>query len=386
MRFKNFSVRSGRTVNYFGINSISNIEGFVLNTKRVYIVTSRSAAKVSGALDDTIAILNKLRIPYRVYDRVLPNPSKDIVNEVSTDIWRFGAEGVIAIGGGSVIDTAKIASVIAECGGVVEDYIAEPEKFCGSIPVAAINLTHGTGSEVNRYAVVTLDQPKTKIGLASDYMYPTISIDDPRYLLTLPSTQTIYTTLDAFYHAVEASCSRNSSPYVVTIAEEVVKIIVNWLPKVVRNLNDLDGRSWLLYASMLAGIAIDNSRAHLIHAIENVLSGLNTSLPHGAGLAILGPSAISYLYTSEYENLYRVLRHLDPSLKPDPSDSMKVGEAIRGFQQSVGFNKKLSEYGFTVDDADRVIETVENVMSYALRLAPIEVSREIIKNIYLSAL
>ena len=217
-------------------------------------------------------------------------------------------------------------------------------------------------------------------------MYPTISIDDPRYLLTLPATQTVYTALDAFYHAVEASCSRNSSPYVVAIAEEVVKIIVDWLPKVVKNLNDLDGRSWLLYASMLAGIAIDNSRAHLIHAIENVLSGLNTRLPHGAGLAMLGPSAISYLYTSEYENLYRVLRYLDPSLQPDPSDSMKVGEAVRRFQQSVGFNERLSSYGFTVDDVDRVIETVEKALSYALRLAPIEVSREVVKNIYLSAL
>jgi alcohol dehydrogenase len=276
--------------------------------------------------------------------------------------------------------------VIAECGGIVEDYIADPHRFCGSIPVIAINLTHGTGSEVNRYAVVTIDQPKTKIGLASDYMYPVISIDDPRYLVTLPARQTVYTALDAFYHAVESACSRNSSPYIVTIAEEAVRIIVKWLPKVVNNLSDLNGRAWLLYASMLAGIAIDNSRAHLIHAIENVISGLNTDLAHGAGLAMLGPAAIPYLYVNEYENLYRLLRHLEPSIQPTPSDNTKAGEAVKRFQQLVGFNERLSNYGFTINDVDRIIDTIEKALSYALRLAPIDISKEIIRDIYLKAL
>ncbi|MCS7111722.1 MAG: iron-containing alcohol dehydrogenase [Sulfolobales archaeon] len=386
MKLKNFVIRSGRTVDYFGVNSIGGIEGLVSNVKRVYIVTSRNAARVSGALNDVIAVLNKFRTSYRVYDKVLPNPSRDVVQDVAVDVWRFGAECVIAIGGGSVIDTAKIASVIAKCGGSVEDYIADSQRFCGSIPVIAVNLTHGTGSEVNRYAVVTMEQPRAKVGIASEYMYPIVSIDDPKYLLSLPLNQTIYTTLDAFYHAVEAACGRNSSPYVVAIAEEVVRIISKWLPKVVRNLGDMDGRSWLLYASMLAGIAIDNSRAHIIHAIENVLSGMNTSLPHGAGLAMLGPTALPYLYASEYENLYRALRHIDPSIQPDPSDSVKVGEALREFQQSIGFSERLSDYGFTVDDADRVAETVEKVLSYALKQAPIDVTREIIRGIYLGAL
>ncbi len=386
MKLKSCSVRSGKTVDYFGINSIGNIESFVSNVKRVYIITSRSAAKISGALDDVVAILNRYKISYRIYDRVLPNPSTNTVNEVSVDVWRFRADAIIAIGGGSVIDVAKIVSVIAECGGVVENYIADSQSFCGSLPLVAVNLTHGTGSEVNRYAVVTIDQPRTKIGLASEFMYPIISVDDPRYLLSLPLNQTIYTTLDAFYHAVEAACSRNSSPYIVAIAEEVVKIISEWLPKVVKNLNDIDGRSWLLYASMLAGIAIDNSRAHLIHAIENVLSGLNTNLPHGAGLAMLGPAALTYLYASEYENLYRVLRHLDPSIQPDPSDNVKVGEAVRRFQQLVGFSERLSSYGFTIDDIDRITETIEKALSYALKLAPIDVTREIIRDVYLKAL
>jgi alcohol dehydrogenase len=386
LRIKNFSIRSGRTVNYFGIESIANIESYISNMRRVYIVTGRSAAKISGALDDVKTILDKCKVVYKVYDRVLPNPTKEIVEEVSMNIWRFKADGVIAIGGGSIIDTAKISSVIAECGGIVEDYIADPHRFCGSIPVIAINLTHGTGSEVNRYAVVTIDQPKTKIGLASDYMYPAISIDDPRYLVTLPARQTVYTALDAFYHAVESACSRNSSPYIVTIAEEAVRIIVKWLPKVVNNLSDLNGRAWLLYASMLAGIAIDNSRAHLIHAIENVISGLNTDLAHGAGLAMLGPAAIPYLYVNEYENLYRLLRHLEPSIQPTPSDNTKAGEAVKRFQQLVGFNERLSNYGFTINDVDRIIDTIEKALSYALRLAPIDISKEIIRDIYLKAL
>lgn len=386
MKLRNFVIRSGRTVDFFGVNSITNVESFVSNMKRIYIVTSRSAAKVSGALDDVTSILRKFKIPYKIFDRVLPNPFSSIVQEIAVDVWRFGAEGVIAIGGGSVIDTAKMVSVIVECGGSVDDYVVDSQRFCGSIPLIAVNLTHGTGSEVNRYAVITIDQPRTKVGLASEYMYPTISIDDPKYTLSLPLNQTVYTTLDAFYHAVEAACGKNSSPYVVAIAEEVVRVISEWLPKVVAEPSNINGRSWLLYASMLAGIAIDNSRAHIIHAVENVLSGMNTNLPHGAGLAMLGPIVLPYLYASEYENLYRVLRHIDPSLQPDPSDSIKVGKAVKRFQQLVGFSERLSSYGFTADDADRVVETVEKMLSYALKQAPIDVTRDVIKSIYLEAL
>ncbi len=103
---------------------------------------------------------------------------------------------VIAIGGGSVIDTAKVASVVAASGGRVEDYLYFRMKTKRMIPLIAINLTHGTGTEIDRYAVITIDETRGKRGIG--IRYPDISFDDPRYTLTLPENQTLYTSLDAF--------------------------------------------------------------------------------------------------------------------------------------------------------------------------------------------
>ncbi|MEM4031665.1 MAG: iron-containing alcohol dehydrogenase, partial [Ignisphaera sp.] len=195
-----------------------------------------------------------------------------------------------------------------------------------------------------------------------------------------------YTAFDAFYHALEASCGVDSSPYVVAIAEEAVKNIVYWLPKAVENPGDVEARYWLLYSSMLAGIAIDNSRAHIIHSVENVLSGINTSLPHGAGLAMLGPAAVKHLYQASPETLYRILKYIDPQLEPDPKHAEKAAEAVKRFHKSMGFNENLRQYGFSEADADKIIDIVTNYLSYGLRLSPIEPSKDILKEIYLSAL
>lgn len=381
-----FVIRSGRTALYFGMNSLDKVSNILSRYRRIYIVTSRSAAKVSGALDDVMEILNRYGVKYELFSSVTPNPLENIIENASEGAWRFGAEAIIAIGGGSVIDTAKIVSVISRCGGRVKDYVFGTRDFCGSLPLIAINLTHGTGSEVNRYAVVTLLEPKTKYGLASEYMYPLISIDDPRYTLSLPYNQTLYTSIDAMYHALEASCGRDSSPYVLTIAEEAIKNIVAWLPIALREPKNIEARYWLLYASMLAGISIDHSRAHLIHAIENVLSGINTELPHGAGLAMLGPTAIKYLYRSRPKELHRLLRHIDPELKPSEDDAIKASRAIEEFQKGLGFNERLSNYGFRDEDIDRVIETVNKYLRYGLSLAPIEIRDDIIREIVGTAL
>ncbi|ADM27254.1 iron-containing alcohol dehydrogenase [Ignisphaera aggregans DSM 17230] len=386
MTLSSFVIRSGKTILYFGMNSLDKVSNVLSRYRRIYIVTSRSAAKVSGALDDVMEILNRYGVKYEVFSGVTPNPLENIIEDASECAWRFGAEAIIAIGGGSVIDTAKIVSVISRCGGRVKDYVFGTRDFCGSLPLIAINLTHGTGSEVNRYAVATLLEPRTKYGLANEYMYPLIGIDDPRYTLSLPYNQTLYTSIDAMYHALEASCGRDSSPYVLAIAEEAIKNIVTWLPIALREPKNIEARYWLLYASMLAGISIDHSRAHLIHAIENVLSGINTELPHGAGLAMLGPTAIKYLYRSRPKELHRLLRHIDPELKPSEDDAIKASRAIEEFQKGLGFNERLSNYGFRDEDIDRVIETTNKYLRYGLSLAPIEIKDDIIREIVSSAL
>lgn len=386
MEFQRFSLRYGKTIVYFGVESAKNLETMVCRYKRVYIVTSRSAARVSKALYDILNILNMCNTTYEIFDEVKPNPMYSAIEQVAEEIKKFNTDVVIAIGGGSVIDSAKIASAIAICGGTVKEYVLENKQICGTKPLIAINLTHGTGSEVNRYAVATIDTPRTKFGIASEYFYPLASIDDPKYTLSLPLNQTIYTSLDAFYHVYEAATGKDTSPFVLAVAEEAVKHIVYWLPKVVKNPSDIESRYWLLYSSMLAGIAIDNSRAHLIHAIENVISGINTDLPHGAGLAILGPHAIKYIHRAVPEYSYRILKYIDPHIKPEKDYAEKASKIVAEFQNIIGFKERLSDYGFKENDIDVITTTVFKYLTYGLKLTPFNVKEDDIRNILLESI
>ncbi len=385
-QLQRFNIRSGRAVIYFGPNTINALGKWVSQFRRVYVVTSRRAAKVSGALDEVLAIINRLGIKFEHYSAVTPNPTTKIVNEIAEHVWRFGADAVIAIGGGSVIDAAKLASIIVECGGKAEDYLKAGREVCGALPVAAVNLTHGTGTEADRYAVATVEETNEKLSIASDYIYPAISIDDPRYLKTLPRNQTVYTALDAMYHAIEAATSKASSPYTRMLGERVVELVVGWLPVALREPENLEARYWLLYASMLAGIAIDHGRTHIIHAMEHALSGLKPELAHGAGLGILGPHIVVHIYKAMPETMYRLLRNLDPSLEPIAEYAEKAGEAIAKFQASIGFAERLRDYGFTTEDFEKIAKLTMESARYLVNLAPFDVTIDMLKDIYSKAL
>jgi len=377
-----FSLRYAGTQLFFGPETVENLEKWVSQFKRVYLVTGRKSAEVSGALKDVTQILERAGVKYERFSEVFPNPTDTLVNRLGELMWRFGAEAVIAIGGGSVIDTAKNASVVAACGGTIEDYIKGRREVREALPIAAVNLTHGTGTEVDRYAVTTIERTKEKISLAHPAIYPKISIDDPRYLLTLPKNQTIYTTLDALYHAIESATTRDSPPIVEPIAEEAVKLIARYLPKAVENPRDLEARYWLLYASMLAGIAIDLGRTHLVHAIEHALSGLRPELPHGAGLAIIGPRIVEATYRARPEKTWRLLRHLDPELEPREEHAPRAAKAVEEFQKRVGFSEKLRDYGFSEADEPKVVELTMKSLGFLVRLAPFDVSEEFVKEVF----
>ena len=387
MSLPRFSVRTGRTIVYFGINSVEALNKWVDKFKRVFIVTSRRAARISGALDDVTKILDAHGIKYEVFSEVFPNPTDSLVDTLAERIWRFGAEAVIAIGGGSVIDSAKMACIVVANGGRTIEYVKGGKEPRSSIPLAAVNLTHGTGTEADRYAVVTIEETREKLGTAHELLYPSISIDDPRYLTTLPKNQTLYTAIDAVFHAIESSTSRIASPYTEILAEKVIELVVKYLPRAVENPQDVEARYWLLYASMLAGIAIDHGRTHLVHAIEHALSGLKPELAHGAGLGIVGPIVLEHIYRARPDTCYRILRHLDPSLEPSEKAAVKAREALSRFLESVGFREKLRDYGFSEENAQDVVRlTLSSPLRLLVGLAPFQVDEKLVLSIYREAL
>ncbi len=378
---KNFSLTYGSVKLYFGPESTRNLLDHVKGYEYAIIVTGKSSAKISGALNDVVNVLNKVDVGYEVFDKVTPNPWASQADELAKVIWESGADLVIAIGGGSVIDAAKVSSVIAASGGKSVDYLYKRRKPKYMLPLVAINTTHGTGTEIDRYAVLTVDGTYEKRGIP--IRYPNVSFDNPKYLLTLPKNQTLYTSLDAFYHVYEAVTARTlGSPFVNMVGLEAVGLIKKWLPKALEKLSNMRARYWLHYASMLAGIAIDASSTHIIHAIEHVLSGINPKLPHGCGLGILGARSAYYIHKAKPKESAIVLKKLNPKIKPNTEHASEAEKTIEEFQRNLGFDKSLSDYGFTKKDLKTVEKLVFNQLKYLWDESPFELTKEIIKDIF----
>ena len=370
-----FKWRYGEVSLHFGAGAVEALRGYVAGAKKVLLVTGRSSAKVSGALQDVERVLDEVGADRVIYDRVSPNPPSSQAEEVAGLAKESGAQAIIAIGGGSAIDVSKVGSAVAAQGGSAMDYIYGRIRADLHLPVYAVNLTHGTGSEANRYANLTDIALGDKIGGA--VCCPRASFDDPKYTLTMPREEVLCTSFDALYHAYESATTAGSPPLAQDVAEVVVRNVVRALPGASADPSYLEHRYWLMYAAMLGGVAIDLSPTNLIHAVENFISGIRPSLPHGCGLAIIGPSLARLVHAASPGPSTRLLRLLDPEF-----DGTQEGAAaaLSKFQSSVGFERTLGDYGVDKEALEAAVKRAfSNELSLSRirsRLAGLELSAE----------
>lgn len=374
---KRFEIYSGGVKLLFGVDTLKFIDKFVTSEDKVIVVTGRFSARQSGALSDLEELLKSRGVEYDVWSNAHPNPTDRLVEELAGQIASNDNTVIIAVGGGSVIDLAKSARLIYSCGGSIVKYLYGETPVCSQLKpqLIAVNLTHGTGSEIDRYAVVTITDTKEKLGFNAGY--PDVSIDDPKYTITLPYNQSIYVTIDAFAHAVESATSTKSSPYTELLASETIRIISRYLPNLRYNLTDIEHRYWLLYASMLAGISIDHGVTHIGHGLEHALTGLNPNLPHGAGLAIIYTELVRILYKANPVTMCKLLKPLNSDLKPTVDYGDEAQRSYNRFLEEIGFREKLSDYGFGLDSIREIVDTFNKLFPKRYDpLSPIQLNVE----------
>ncbi|MCD8140644.1 MAG: iron-containing alcohol dehydrogenase [Planctomycetaceae bacterium] len=379
-----------RSICYLGVGAIDKIQSIVQKLKAqgvtsVLVVTGKGSHIKTGAWDKAKAALDEAGLGYFLYDKVTPNPTADQVDEAVAGGKTKGANAVIAIGGGSPIDAGKVAAIL----------LSNPDKnardLCNltftpdcAAPIVAINLTHGTGTEVNRFAVVTIPETEYKPALAFECLYPAFSIDDPALMTGLPEHQTVYVSVDAVNHVLEACTTKVANPYTISIAKEVVALVAKYLPRAKKDPKDLRARYFLLYASMLAGICFDNGLLHMTHALEHPLSGMRPELSHGSGLGIILPGIIEAIYPASGPVLADVLAPIVPGLKGDASEAGKAREGVRSWLTEMGIPANLQAEGFSAGDIDKLVELTYTTPGLAglLSIAPIEVDRAVVRRIY----
>lgn len=383
-----------RTTVYFGVGAIKKIDDIakVLKTKgidKVIVMSGRNAYKATGAWDYVEKALKDNEIGYINYDKVTPNPTTVHVNEAAKMAKDFGAKAVIAIGGGSPTDAGKSVAILLEypekTAEDIYDFTFAPEK---AAPIISINLTHGTGTETNRFAVVTNLEKNFKPAIAYDCIYPMFAIDDPQLMTKLSPKQTRYVSIDAVNHVVEAATSTVASPYSISLAKEVIELVAKYLPKAIANPDDLEARYFLAYAAMMGGVSFDNGLLHYTHALEHPLSAVKPELSHGLGLAILLPAVIKQIYKDKPYVLADILTPLVPGLRPEAADAEKAAKGVQEWLKSVGVPEKLEDEGFKDEDVAKLVELVYTTPSLAglLDIAPSGNGREVCEAIYKNSL
>ena len=379
-----------RTCVYFGCGAISKItdiakEFKAKNLDRVIVMSGKNAYKSTGAWDVVEKALRENDIDYINYDKVTPNPDSIAVNEATKIAKDFGAKAVIAIGGGSPIDAGKSVAILLKYPDKTANDLYE-FKFSPTeaVPIVAINLTHGTGTETNRFAVVTLPEKDYKPAIAYDCIYPTYAIDDPILMTKLSPKQTRFVSIDAVNHVVEAATSKVTSPYAITLAREVITLVSKYLPKAIEDSENLEARYFLAYAAMMAGVCFDNGLLHYTHALEHPLSAVKHDLSHGLGLAILLPAVVKNIFDSKKATLKYILEPITGEI----STAEEAERAIYDWLKSVGVLNKLKDEGFSESDIPTLVELAFTTPSLGglLSIAPTEATREAVAQIYTNSL
>lgn len=383
-----------RTLVYFGCGAIEKIEDIAKDLKskgidKLVVMSGRNAYKSTGAWDYVEKALKNNGIGYINYDKVTPNPTTQAIDEAAQMAKEFGAKAVITIGGGSPTDAGKSVAILLKyqdkTAADIYEFKFNPEE---AAPIVAINLTHGTGSETNRFAVATILEKNYKPAIAYDCIYPTYAIDDPKLMAKLSPKQTRYVSIDAVNHVVEAATSKVASPYSISLAREVIELVGKYLPKAIANAEDLEARYFLCYAAMMAGVAFDNGLLHYTHALEHPLSALKPDFSHGLGLAILLPAVIRNIYAAKADTLAYILEPIVPGLKAEAADTEKAATGVYEWLKSVDVPNKLKDEGFSEAD----VETLTNLafttpsLDGLLSIAPTNADKKAVETIYRESL
>ena len=379
---------------YFGVGAITYIEEIISElqkegVEKLLVVTGKNAYISCGAWEVIESVLLSKGVKFAVYSGVTPNPTAEQVDAAVQLGVSVGAQAVIGIGGGSAIDAAKSAAVM----------LKYPEKKCAdlyeytftpteALPIVAVNLTHGTGTECNRFAVVSIPEKNYKPAIAYDLIYPRYAIDDPALMTGLSLAQTRYVSIDAMNHVIEAATSRSANPLSIQLAAETIRLVTEYLPLAEKDPKDLKARYFLAYAALIAGWAFDNGLLHYTHALEHPLSAVKSDLAHGLGLAMLLPAVVENIWQESGPVLAQLFAPFAPGLDGSPKGAAKAVHAVQKFLVAHGVSEKLSDLGFTEDDVPVLTELAMNTPSLGglLDQAPTYADRVAVSAIYLNSM
>lgn len=317
----------------YGENALEHLS--TLSGKKAALVTGGSSMKRFGFLDKAVSELNKAGMECIIIDNVEPNPSIKTVWRGAKAMLAFEPDWIVAIGGGSALDAAKVMWCFYEHPQLkFEDILP-----VGSMPAlrnkarfVAIPSTSGSASEITAFSVITDTANHIKHPIVAADLVPDIAILDPTIPAKMPPHVTVHTGMDVLTHAIEAYVSTAANSFTDPYAVEAIRLVFKYLETAWRSPDDINARMHMHNASALAGIAFTNASLGLVHAMAHKIGG-EFGITHGLANAIMLPYIIRYnaKFTKKYRQLEAAL------------DINNLSEAINALNQRLGVPKTLSQ-------------------------------------------
>lgn len=322
------------------------------------VVTNKQLREL-GLADIVLAALADAGVTVgAIFDDVPVDSSVQVVNELARVYTEAGCDSIVAVGGGSVLDTAKGGSIVLTTGeaDLLASMGSEVVNARAMVPLIAVPTTAGTGSEVTGAAVIKDTERHVKMGFVSPHLVPDVAVLDPRMTTGLPPRLTASTAMDALCHAVEAFSCRQANPLSDAYARAAIDLIREYLPVALDDGKDATARLALANASLLAGASFSNAMVGIVHAMGHACGG-QCSVAHGDAMGILLPHGMSYNLDVAGDRYAELLLHLAGSeafASTPPADraAAAIG-AVRSMlelaAEKAGMPTRLSQVGMTAE-------------------------------------
>lgn len=349
--------------------------------KSLLLMSNGKSARVSGAYDRTLEQLARAGVEVAEFARVMENPIKEMVMEAASFARENGCDFIVALGGGAVLDSAVAVAAMATNPGDLWDYVSggtgkgQPLVNPG-LPIVSITLTAGTGSEVNCWGVISNLETKEKIGFGNPVLTPVLAVVDPELMRTVPAKYTAYQGFDALFHNTEVMMSNGVNILSETIALSAIESIAKYLPRAVKDGNDLEAREHVAYGSTMAGITMQLTSTTAQHSMEHAMSAYHHNLPHGAGLIMISVEFARYFIErhacdGQFVKMARVMGI------PDADKPEDFITALLQLQEDCGVDGlRMSDYGIKKEECMTLAVNARETMGGLFLANPCPMSDE----------
>lgn len=364
----------GRTTVLFGAGQLNNLHTLPMPGKKALVVISNGkSTRANGYLDRTLGELNAAKVESVVFDQIQANPTKQSIEQGAKVANNEGCDFVVALGGGSVMDAAKVIAINATNPGDLWQFAAGrtgqgKQAANAPLPWIAITTTAGTGSEVDCAGVITNLDTHEKLGIGDPRDFAVYAVVDPDLMMSVPPKFTAYQGFDALFHSLEGYISNQANIFSDMVQEAAIRNVGKYLPIAYKDGQNKEARARMAFANTMSGYSMDTSACTAEHSIEHAMSAYHEQLPHGAGLIMISKAYFSaivnnHLCDDRFVDMARFLGK-DDATKPEDFIS-----ALTDLQKACDVdNLKMSDYGITPaefsDMATNAIEVMGGLVAF----------------------